>query len=175
MSLYKNIALAAFVVITSAVPSYARGNDLTVTDGMGEGMQVKNGFFGRKDVLVKDRLGDGYRKKKGFFGSKEEDANILGNQFQAKKGWFGSSTVKGHDILGDSITTRKGFFGRRTTSVDVSGAASAIQGLLGGKKGGINPSQMPPAERGGHIADPLTPLGDPNAPMSAGAPVEPIR
>jgi len=157
---YISFALAVLIFISLAHSVLARGNDWTITDGSGEQIQVKNGFFGHTDKVVEDRLGDGFRQKKGFFGSKETDVSLLGNQFQAKKGWFGSSDVKGHDILGDSIKTRKGFFGRRTTTVDVSGAANVLGALISSSGRKPNPA-LPPLDRQGAVSDPLTPLGDP--------------
>lgn len=162
---YATIAFAALICLSSVQSAQARGNDWTITDGMGEQVKVKHGFFGHTDKTVQDRLGDGMRVKKGFFGSKETDVNLLGNQFQKKKGWFGSSDLKGRDILGDSVTTKKGIFGRRTTTVNVGGAASVIQGLFADKK---PRPPMPPNYKPGAVSDPLTPLGDPNDPNALG-------
>src|SRR5947207_601414 len=110
--------IAAIVVLACGQTSSARGNDWTLTTGMGDGVQVKHGWFGRKSVVVKDRLGDGYATKKGLFGTTQSEANVLGNTFTKKKGLLGGSDIEGHTIFGDTITTKKGIFGRRTTTID---------------------------------------------------------
>ncbi len=164
-------AVAMLLSMSSSLSALARGNDLTITTGHGEELQIKNGFFGRKNVEIKDRLGDKYVQKKGLFGSKETSVNLLGNQVQKKKGWFGGSDISGQDILGDKVTTKKGIFGRRTTTVDVSGAASVIQNLFSDKKP-LSQLPKPPLDARGNQVDPLTPLGGPDEiappPPSAG-------
>lgn len=155
------LAMAAIFVSASGASVYARGNDWNLTDGKGESVTIKNGFFGRKDAKIQDRLGDGVRTKRGLFGSKETDVSVLGNQFQQKKGWFGSSDVKGKDILGDTITTKKGLFGRRTT-VNVAGASNLIEGLVGKHKNAPAPASIPRPDSKDTTAGELTPLGDPN-------------
>jgi hypothetical protein len=154
-------AVATILSLSCSLSGLARGNDLTVTTGHGEEIQIKNGFFGRRNVEIKDRLGDKYVQKKGFFGSKETSVNLFGNQIQKKKGWFGGSDISGQDILGDKVTTKKGIFGRRTTTVDVSGAASLIQNLFSDKKPLSQLPQLPLDARGKAI-DALTPLGGSN-------------
>jgi hypothetical protein len=122
--------IAALVVLACAQASQARGNDYVITDGQGEGVQIKHGFFGKKSVVVKDRMGDGFATKKGWFGTKETEANVLGNSFHKKKGLLGGSTIEGHTILGDTVSTKKGIFGRSTTTIDASGVSNLIRGLL---------------------------------------------
>jgi hypothetical protein len=132
--------IAALVVLACAQSSQARGNDFIITDGQGEGVQVKHGFFGKKTVVVKDRLGNGYATKKGWFGTKETEANIMGNTFHKKKGLLGGSQIEGSSILGDRITTKKGIFGRSTTTIDASGVTRLIKGLLDENKSTATPS-----------------------------------
>ncbi len=165
------LALSLFVCFANSSAGLARGNDWTVTDGSGEQVKIKHGFWGRTDSEVKDRLGDKFVQKKGLFGSKETEVNVLGNQFARKRGWLGGSDIKGQDILGDSVTTKKGFFGRRTTTVNLSGASNALQALFSPKKLPGSPSQTLD-NRINAPADPLTPLGDPNLQGDIGSPVK---
>jgi hypothetical protein len=122
--------IAGFLFFQCGQPSLARGNDLTIKDGFGEEIVIKNGLFGGQQRVVKDRLGNHYASKKGWFGSKETSVNVMGNEFKKKKGWFGGSDIEGHSMLGDTVSTKKGIFGRRTTTVDVSGISGLIRGLL---------------------------------------------
>jgi hypothetical protein len=127
--------IAALVVLACcSQPSTARGNDLIITDGQGEGVQIKHGWFGKKQVLVKDRLGNGYASKRGWFGTSESEANVMGNTFRKKKGLLGGSQIEGSTILGDRISTKKGIFGRSTTTIDASGVSRLIKGLLNDDK-----------------------------------------
>ena len=129
-----NVVVAGFVILSFANCAFASGNDLTIKDGFGEEVVIKNGLFGTKQHVVKDRLGDKFVQKKSVFGSKDTEVNVLGNSFKKKKGLFGSSEIEGTSILGDKVTTKKGWFGRRTTTVDVSGVSSVIRDLFAGRK-----------------------------------------
>lgn len=169
MQRYFNGALVAMTVTAvSMAPALARGNDLIIKDGFGEEVTVKHGFFGHDTKIVKDRLGDGYAQKKGWFGAKEQDVNMLGNSFSRKTGILGGTDLKGTTIFGDKVQTKKGVFGRRTTTIDVSGGASAIKALWDQNKDKImGTSSMTPL--GGAGAAPLnngalqTPPSDPSS------------
>ena len=127
-------ALFAMPLLLSLIfvsPAIARGNDWTITDGMGEELQVKNGFFGKKKAVVKDRMGNGFKKETGIFGGSTTEASVLGNGFKKKKGIFGGSEIAGSTIFGDSVQTKKGIFGRRSTTVDLSGSSKLIQSFFG--------------------------------------------
>lgn len=125
----------AIALLAGWQPGWAMPSNMTITDGQGEGVQVKHGFFGHKSTKVQDRLGDGFIQKNGWFGTKETGASILGNEFKSKKGLFGVKDVEGHDMLGDSITTKKGLLGFRTTRVNLNGASKFLDDMLGNKKG----------------------------------------
>jgi len=127
----KTLTLLGFALIITGQPGLARSQDLVITDGKGEQISIKNGWFGRKQVKVEDRLGNKFENKKGWFGSKDQEVNLLGNQIKRKKGWFGGSSIEGNSILGDKISTKKTLLGRRQTTVDVSGVSSAIEQLFG--------------------------------------------
>ncbi len=127
-------ALPLLLSLVFVSPALARGNDWTITDGMGEEIQVRNGFFGKKSAVVKDRLGNGFKKEKGIFGGTTTEASILGNGFKKKKGILGGSDISGSTIFGDTVQTKKGIFGRRTTTVDLSGSSKLIQSFFGPKQ-----------------------------------------
>ena len=74
--------------------------NLTVTTGAGDGLSIKHGWFGTRDVKVKDRLGDQFERKKGLF-SRKTEANLLGNQVETKKGLLSGTTVNASDMFGD--------------------------------------------------------------------------
>ena len=127
-------ALPLLLSLVFVSPALARGNDWTITDGMGEEIKVRNGFFGKKSAVVKDRLGNGFKKEKGIFGGTTTEASILGNGFKKKKGILGGSDISGSTIFGDTVQTKKGIFGRRTTTVDLSGSSKLIQSFFGPKQ-----------------------------------------
>lgn len=131
---YSVAALALLAGMVAAQPSFALGNNLTITNGKEE-YSVKKGIFGGKKKVVKDRFGDKYESRKGWFGTGETTAQVLGNGYTKKKGLFGSSTT-GSTILGDSITTKKGMFGNRTTQVDMSGITGLVQNVIQAKRNG---------------------------------------
>lgn len=123
--------LAALLMINLALPSVlARGNDLTITDGMGEQLQVKHSLFGKKTRIVKDRLGDGFAQEQSLLGSRTTEIGLLGSQFKSKTGLLGNSETGASTIFGDKFVSKKGIFGRRKTAVDLSGSSQLIRGLL---------------------------------------------
>lgn len=152
-------------------PCLARGNDISIKDGFGEEVQIKHGWFGTKKKVVKDALGDSYVQNQGLFGGSNKEVNVLGNSFKNKKGVFGGSQTEGSTILGDKVTTKKGIFGRRTTSVDLSGSASALKSLFAASKQNSLPvqkqyplqqQQYPLQQQKQYPLDQQNPLSDPN-------------
>jgi hypothetical protein len=128
------------------LPVLARGNDLTISDGGGEMLQVKNPLFGRKFRLVKDRFGDGFAGKKGILGGEEIDMSLLGNQVRNHKGLLGNSQMSGSTIFGDKFISKKGIFGRRVTAVDLSGSGNLIKSFFA-KKSSLQPlNDNPPGQ-----------------------------
>lgn len=127
-------ALPLLLSLIFVSPALARGNDWTITDGMGEELQVKNGFFGKKKTIVKDRMGNGFKKETGLLGGTTTEASVLGNGFKKKKGIFGGSDISGSTIFGDTVQTKKGIFGRRKTTVDLSGTSKLVQSFFGPKQ-----------------------------------------
>jgi hypothetical protein len=129
-------AVALLLMLSSSLSqtALARGNDVVITDGQGEQVTMKHGFFGRGTTVVKDRFGDGFGQKKGLLGTNQTEFNVLGNGFTSKKGIFGGSDIKGGTIFGDRIETKKGIFGRRTTYVNAGGTAGLIRNLWNGNK-----------------------------------------
>lgn len=132
---FQLLAVPMLVSLIFAAPSFARGNDFVITDGMGEEIQIRNGLFGKKTKVVKDRLGNGFKQETGIFGGKTTEASILGNEFKKKKGLLGGSDISASTIFGDNVKTKKGIFGRRTTTVDLSGSSKLIQSFFGPRKG----------------------------------------
>lgn len=151
-------ALALSVVLSAAMCKavQARGNDVVITDGQGEQVTIKHGFFGRNTKIVKDRFGDGIGTKSGLLGTRDKEVNILGNGFTSHTGILGATTVRGSDILGDKIQTKRGIFGRKTTYVDASGTANALRTLWNeNKPKAVDNSKIDPLNPGGFNAPAL--------------------
>lgn len=165
--IFNKQALFALPLLLSLIfvsPALARGNDWTITDGMGEEIQVRNGFFGKKSTLVKDRMGNGFKKDKGILGGTSTEASVLGNGFKKKTGIFGGSDISGSTIFGDSVQTKKGIFGRRKTTVDLSGSSKLIQSFFGPRQPArqlqpVTPSPDFAPSTGSTALDPSLPSG----------------
>lgn len=128
------LALSAFMAAALAPGAFAESRDISIRDGKGEELTVKNGLLGSKTTVVKDRLGNKYEKKKGLFKKSSTEASAFGNSVKKKKGLFGSSETEVTTVLGDKLTTRKGIFGRRKTTVEAGGLTSLMgQFLTSGK------------------------------------------
>jgi hypothetical protein len=125
------ITLELLSMVCLNVPSFARGNDLSITDGAGEQVQIKHSLFGRNKTVMRDRFGDGFAQQNGFFGSKASEVSVLGNRVMHKKGLLGNSETDAITIFGANMVTKKGIFGRRTTAVDLSGTNQLIHSFLG--------------------------------------------
>ncbi len=119
------------LLLLSALPALARGNDWSINDGMGEQVQVRNPLFGKKVRVVKDRLGDGFAQQQSILGSKTTEVSLLGNRVQKKKGLFGNTETDASTIFGDKFVSKKGIFGRRQTAIDMSGSGQMIKSLFG--------------------------------------------
>jgi hypothetical protein len=161
---FNGAMLALLLAAVTTAPALARGNDLVIKDGMGEQIEIRNGFFGRKTTVVKDRLGNGYSTKTGLFGSKDTNVSVMGNNLTRKKGIFGSTEVQGNTIFGDKVTTKKGLFGRRTTEVDVSGTSNVLKGLwskFGPELMGKTAAAAPAAPVTQMMPPPDQPIGSP--------------
>ncbi|MBX9686514.1 MAG: hypothetical protein K2X27_07415 [Candidatus Obscuribacterales bacterium] len=126
----KGLSLALVAFLLQPLHAQARGNDWTVTDGAGNGIQIKNSLFGKKTRVVKDALGDGFAEEKGIFGNKKSEVSLLGNKFASKKGLLGDSQIEAGTIFGDKIISKKGIFGRRKTSVDLSGSSQLLKSFM---------------------------------------------
>ena len=118
-------------MVCLSLPTFARGNDLSITDGAGEQVQIKHSLFGRNKTVMKDRFGDGFAQQNGLFGSKASEASVLGNRVMHKKGLLGNTETDASTIFGANMVTKKGIFGRRTTAVDLSGTNQLIHSFLG--------------------------------------------
>lgn len=98
--------LALILGVGIASPSFALGNNLSITNGKEE-FTIKKGLFGSKKKVIKDRFGDKYESKQGWFGTSQSSAAVLGNGYTRKKGLFGTSEITGSTMLGDTIKTKK--------------------------------------------------------------------
>lgn len=134
MNSRKKITLLAAALLICAQPALAQRNDISITDGMGEEIQIKKGWFGGKSKNIQDRFGNKYQSSNGILGGSQSEATVLGNSFKRKKGWFGGSNVQGSTIFGDKVESKKGWFGGRKTTVDLSGSAAVVKSLFASSK-----------------------------------------
>ncbi|MCA9803376.1 MAG: hypothetical protein KC777_15505 [Cyanobacteria bacterium HKST-UBA02] len=128
------LALSAFMAASLAPGAFADSHNISIRDGKGEELTVKNGLLGSKTTVVKDRLGNKYEKKKGLFKKSSTEASAFGNSVKKKKGLFGSSQTEVTTILGDKVTTKKGVFGRRQTTVEAGGLTDLVGQFLSSGK-----------------------------------------
>ncbi|MBY0357339.1 MAG: hypothetical protein K2W82_04995 [Candidatus Obscuribacterales bacterium] len=134
MNSRKKMTLLVTALLICAQPALAQRNDISISDGMGEEIQIKNGWFGGKSKNIQDRFGNKYQSSKGIFGGSQSEAAVLGNSIKRKKGWFGGSSVQGSTIFGDKVESKKGLFGGRKTKVDISGSAAVVKSLFASSK-----------------------------------------
>ena len=116
---------------------------LTVTDGSGDGVQVKHSLLGQKSFVMQDANGDEVEHKRGLFGiNRETGVDVMGNETTVKHGLLHRTSVEGHDMLGDSWKSKKTFMGLgpRVTTVNAKG----VHDLIGNFMHGNFPNQMMP-------------------------------
>lgn len=129
----------------SSSPAFAGWGKLTVTDGAGDGVQVKHYLLGQRSLVMQDANGDEVVHKQGLFGiNRETGVNVLGNGTTVKHGLLRGTSVEGQDMLGDSWKSKKMFMGLgpRITTVNAKG----VSDLLGGLMHGQMPGQMMPGQ-----------------------------
>ncbi|MBZ0189891.1 MAG: hypothetical protein K8F91_26835 [Candidatus Obscuribacterales bacterium] len=120
------LAMSVLVVTTSSESAMANSHDISITNGKGEEITVKNGLNKSKKTVVKNRFGHKYEKKKTLFNRSSTQASAFGNSITKKDGLFGSSQTEVFTILGDKVKTKKGWFGRRKTTVEAGGLSSLV-------------------------------------------------
>lgn len=121
--------LSFLLTLCLATGADAKRQNLTIKTGLGQELQVKDGWFGSKKRVVKDGLGDAYVTEKGWFGTGSKKVAVLGNSLETKKGLFSGETT-GRTVFGDSLKSHTGILGGKTTTVDLSGSANLIKGLI---------------------------------------------
>jgi hypothetical protein len=129
--------------LLSSNPAFAGWGKFTITDGNGDGVQVKHYLFGQKSLVMQDQNGDEVVHKQGLLGiNRETGVNVLGNGTTVKHGLLRGTSVEGQDMLGDSWKSKKMFMGLgpRITTVNAKG----VSDLLGGFMHGQMPGQMMP-------------------------------
>jgi hypothetical protein len=151
----------SFACLLSSNPAFAGWGKLTVTDGNGDGVQVKHYLLGQKSLVMQDSNGDQVEHKEGLFGiNRETGVNVLGNGTTVKHGLLRGTSVEGQDMLGDSWKSKKMFMGLgpRVTTVNAKGVSDMLNGFMHGQipgqmmpPGQMYPGQMMMPERAGSV------------------------
>lgn len=139
----------AIACLLSSSPAFAGWGKVTVSDGSGDGVQVKHYLLGQKSLVMQDQNGDQIEHKEGLFGiNRETGVDVLGNGTTVKHGLLRGTSVEGHDMLGDSWKSKKTFMGLgpRVTTVNAKGVHDMLDGLMHGQMPGqmTPPGQMMP-------------------------------
>lgn len=130
-----NLKLSATIACLIAISgnlAQAKPIDINITDGKGEQVSIKKGWFGSEKRSAKDRLGNEYSDKKGWFGRREKSVGLLGNKYSKKKGIIGKQT-EFKSMLGDKVTIKDGPLGKKA-NIDVSGTAALVGSLINAAK-----------------------------------------
>lgn len=145
----------------SQLPLQAAPHDIRITDGQGEELAIKNGWFGQKTKVVKDRFGNKFESKSGLFGRSQTNLALPGLEVKRRKGLFGGSRIEGSTMFGDKVATGRGWFGRRKTTVDVSGSANMIKSLISNRSQNpaLNPASANPPGTGAKWTGTSLPVG----------------
>jgi hypothetical protein len=132
--------LAAVALCTGSL-AIAKPVDINITDGKGEQVSIKKGWFGSEKKSAKDRLGNEYTAKKGWFGRSEKTVGLLGNNYSKKKGIISKKT-EFNSILGDKVTIKDGPLGKKA-NIDVSGTAAMVGALFNHMSKSDSSSHLP--------------------------------
>ncbi len=130
----KKTFFAFLFTFSLLLPAAGAADNWSITDGMGEELEVKHSLFGKKVKSAKDRYGNSFKSEDGLLSSGRTSLTLLGNRLEKKNGLLSGSKLEASTIFGDKVKSKKGLFGRRKTELDLSGSAALISSFFGKKK-----------------------------------------